>query len=242
MVGFLALRTRLIDLLRGRIRGGEITERGLARKAGISQPHLHNILKGVRALNVETGDLLMENLGIAATDLLNADELRRALFLVAKNAEPSVEVPVLHARVGPGLAWDARPSPFERVDLPYVRISRVEEPVVARLGHDPSMTPLLAAGDLVLLDRSAEARRPDDADALFLVERREATLIRWIRRGRGRLYLLNAVSRQTPHLWETCGHDAVLARATPLRAMYPAELVYDPLLPPRDTPPAPARR
>ena len=49
MIGFEILRNRLIENIRYRIRNGELTERGLARRTGISQPHLHNLLKGVRS-------------------------------------------------------------------------------------------------------------------------------------------------------------------------------------------------
>jgi transcriptional regulator with XRE-family HTH domain len=242
MIGFEIVRGRLIEAVRRRIRAGEITERALARKAGLSQPHLHNILKGVRALNPETGDQLLETVGLTITDLLDSDELRRALFLVGKNAEPAVEVPVLHCRIGPGLPWTDQPSPFERVRVPYLRVSRMQNPVVARLGEDPAMAPLLAAGDLVLLDSSEVARGSDEPDALFAVESRGSVGIRWVRRGRGRIYLIAVATLDFPLQWETSEHHAVRARAVPLRSMYPTELVYDPLLPPRDTLPAPAGR
>jgi plasmid maintenance system antidote protein VapI len=49
------LRARVI----ARIAQGDVTERALARQAGISQPHLHNILKGVRGLTPDVADRLM---------------------------------------------------------------------------------------------------------------------------------------------------------------------------------------
>ena len=58
-------------LLRERVRNGEVTERGLARMAGISQPHLHNMLKGVRGLSAEKADLLLLRLGLSVVDLLD---------------------------------------------------------------------------------------------------------------------------------------------------------------------------
>ena len=36
----------LIQHLRDRVHYGELTERSLSRVTGISQPHLHNVLKG----------------------------------------------------------------------------------------------------------------------------------------------------------------------------------------------------
>ena len=48
------LRARLVENLRLRVRSGVATERGLARQTGISQPHLHHVLKGKRLLSLET--------------------------------------------------------------------------------------------------------------------------------------------------------------------------------------------
>jgi transcriptional regulator with XRE-family HTH domain len=242
MVGLDTVRKRLLENVRRRIRTGELTERALARKAGLSQPHLHNILKGVRALNIDTGDQLMLHLGITLTDLLEPDELRRALFLVIKNAEPSVEVPVLQARIGAGLPWNDLPSPFERVSVPYLKVSRMHRPVVARLGDDPAMLPVLAAGDLVVLDTTERACAADDPEAFFAIEHHGAVYLRWIRRGRQGLYLIDVAGRQKPESWQFTGNARVLAHATPLRSIYPTELVYDPLLPPRDRPSEPFRR
>ena len=39
-------RSSLVAVLRARVRNGELTERGLARLVGVSQPHIHNVLKG----------------------------------------------------------------------------------------------------------------------------------------------------------------------------------------------------
>ena len=41
--------------LRTRIQNGELTERSLARLTGISQPHIHNVLKGAKILSPELG-------------------------------------------------------------------------------------------------------------------------------------------------------------------------------------------
>jgi transcriptional regulator with XRE-family HTH domain len=72
---FELLKLRLITHVQGRLQRGELTERGLARRTGISQPHLHNVLKGVRVLSPQMGDLLLRHLHITLVDLLSADEL-----------------------------------------------------------------------------------------------------------------------------------------------------------------------
>ena len=49
MINFAYLQGRVIDKVRERLRNGEMTERGFARSAGISQPHLNKVFKGIRS-------------------------------------------------------------------------------------------------------------------------------------------------------------------------------------------------
>jgi transcriptional regulator with XRE-family HTH domain len=72
---FCQLQHRLVEHLRHRIQGGETTERGLARIAGISQPHLHNVLKGKRLLSMEMADEILRNLQISVLDLIEPQDL-----------------------------------------------------------------------------------------------------------------------------------------------------------------------
>jgi len=60
----------LRDHLRLRIRNGEITERGLARKTGLSQSHIHNVLKGARILTPEVADRIMRHMKLSILELL----------------------------------------------------------------------------------------------------------------------------------------------------------------------------
>lgn len=69
------LQCRLAGFVRIRINNGEFTERGLARVAGISQPQIHNFLKGTRRLSPEFADRLMCRLRIGILDLFEAGEL-----------------------------------------------------------------------------------------------------------------------------------------------------------------------
>jgi hypothetical protein len=154
MTGFASLRERLLDEIRRRVHNGEGTERGLARASGISQPHMHNLLKGIRGLNTATSDQLLTRLGINITDLLKADELRRALYLRVMEEQTAVEIPVLKTRLGPGLPFTGEPSEFERVRVPLSYVAAAGNPVVARLSDDAGMDPVLASGDLVMLDVS----------------------------------------------------------------------------------------
>jgi transcriptional regulator with XRE-family HTH domain len=75
LITFHELQRRLLEYLRHRLRTGEVTERGLARIAGISQPHLHNVLKGRRLLSMEMADGILRNLQLDILDLLERREL-----------------------------------------------------------------------------------------------------------------------------------------------------------------------
>lgn len=266
IISFEMLQTRLLDHLRSRIRNGEITERGLAKKTGVSQPHVHNLLKGVRSLTPQFADQLMNGLGLGILDLMEPDELRGGLFQRSKEQEITLEVPVLRDRLGPGLPWPTEPSRFESIHVP-LRFCGIPETradpgypasrppgarhwgnhlLVARLADDPRMAPILDPGDLVLLDSSRGALECDDPHALFATIWNGEGRIRWVRRGRGVVYLMTVKDRDEPQRWQTVRENAaipvVVARAISLRSLYPTELVYDPLLPPRDRPRAPARR
>ncbi len=64
----------LLDLMachiRTLVRNGVATERGLAMRAGTSQPYLHNVLKGVRHMTPALADRLMLELNMTVADLL----------------------------------------------------------------------------------------------------------------------------------------------------------------------------
>jgi transcriptional regulator with XRE-family HTH domain len=73
---FQDLQQRLVEELRLRVRSGEATERGLARLSGISQPHLHHVLKGKRTFSIETSDEVLRRLQIDVLQLILSHELR----------------------------------------------------------------------------------------------------------------------------------------------------------------------
>ncbi len=72
---FQQLRERFVDNLRERVRSGQLTERGLARVTGISQPHIHNVLKGKRLLSPEMSDAVLRNLRMDLLDLMKPEDL-----------------------------------------------------------------------------------------------------------------------------------------------------------------------
>jgi transcriptional regulator with XRE-family HTH domain len=69
------LHQRFILFLQDRVRSGEITERGLARITGVSQPHIHNALKGKRTFSMATIDQILNRLHMDVLDLINRDDV-----------------------------------------------------------------------------------------------------------------------------------------------------------------------
>src|SRR5689334_21608337 len=82
---FRDLQDRLISFIVTKIRNGEFTERRLARVLGVSQPQLHNVLKGVRPLKPEFADCLLRQFDIGILDLALHAEL--SAHLEAREAQ-----------------------------------------------------------------------------------------------------------------------------------------------------------
>jgi len=72
---FQELERRFIEHLRLRIRRGELTERGLAKLAGVSQPHVHNVLKGKRVFSTAMADAILRVLRLDLLDLISPQEI-----------------------------------------------------------------------------------------------------------------------------------------------------------------------
>lgn len=79
-VTFRVLQTRLIAVVNARIQSGDFTERALARILGVSQPQMHNVLKGTRRLRPELADRLILILGMTVLDLLASGELQHQVL------------------------------------------------------------------------------------------------------------------------------------------------------------------
>ncbi len=73
-MNFKHLEHRFLCELRERIRSGAVTERGLARLTGVSQPHIHNVLKGKRFFSLEKADQVLGSLGLDVLDLIDPYE------------------------------------------------------------------------------------------------------------------------------------------------------------------------
>jgi hypothetical protein len=63
----------LIAELNRRIRNGEFTERGLARRARVSQSHIHNVLCGARILTPDMADRILVSLEWTLADVVGEE-------------------------------------------------------------------------------------------------------------------------------------------------------------------------
>jgi len=155
---FEGLEAGLRERVRERVRRGEISERRLARQAGYTQPHIHNVLKGARRLNADLADRLLAAMHLRVEDLLEAEASRTAEARICRGA------------VGPRQGFPDLAESREKRELPSGLAARYWEPVLVRAAEDAdSMVPLILPGDLLLLDRAPEARRRPTLDAIWAV-------------------------------------------------------------------------
>ena len=192
----------LVNSLRDRVRNGQLTERSLAKLVGVSQPHIHNVLKGVRLLSPELGDQILRHLRLTLLDLVDRNRLETYLNHNDKSMAKYIYYPVLKGLLGPGHPWPEEVCSQERFPVPSYQTAAVSNPVVARLSADPRMNPLFGDGDFVLLDQSQRARTEINANSYYVVRRGVSGFIRRARISGRYLYLLTEDSIHSPNAWE----------------------------------------
>ena len=159
-MNFSQLERRLLDHLRALIRKREISERRLAMETGFSQPHVHNVLKGARQLTASVADRLMARLGINVEDMLEKEELERALPAREFKDSDFQEVPMLKGRIAAGQPFpvDVRYSGSRAFTAEFLK--PFTRPVLVKVGAaETSMLPTIQPNDLLLIDQSEEKRR-----------------------------------------------------------------------------------
>lgn len=88
-VAFGVLQARLIKFINARIQNGDFTERGLARILAVSQPQIHNVLKGARKLQPELADRFMRKFGTTILQLFEDAELNEELLSRSAASAPA---------------------------------------------------------------------------------------------------------------------------------------------------------
>jgi DNA-binding XRE family transcriptional regulator len=112
---FETVLARLLAFVNGRIRNGELSERTLARLIGVSQPQLHNVLKGERKLHTTLADALLRHFQISLLDLFTNEELLSRLQPMAVPRAVTgesrqfcfIRKPMARASHNPGSQWEA---------------------------------------------------------------------------------------------------------------------------------------
>jgi hypothetical protein len=172
---FEILQYRLVAHLRTLVRSGELTERGAARLTGVSQPHLHNVLKGTRLLSPGMADQVLRSLKLCLFDLLDPQEVQA---YGARSGARRGAVPVLEGRLGPGWPFPSSESGWEPFPFLEEELDSLGDPALVELAADPLMRPLFREGDMVLLDRSCVRRRRPDAEGCYAVDLGGDSLVR----------------------------------------------------------------
>lgn len=225
---FVELREALLNMLRIRVRNGELTERSLARLVGISQPHMHNVLKGVRTLSPEMLDRFLYQLRLSVLDLVDRRILERHISR-EQHITKYTYVPVVEGLLGPGQPWPAKTAPDERFPMPALAINAMHHPVIARLSRDAKMAPLFDEGDFVVLDQSHKARTEFDPEGLYAVKTGNTGVLRRIRIIDRTVYVVSEAALHRRDEWERLpveGHHLahfIRARAT----LVPREIEWE---------------
>ncbi len=188
------LYDRLVDVARQRIRAGELTERGLSRLCGVSQPHIHNVLKSIRMLSPGSAGKLMDALGVTLPELVwrTSDE----------GAKSVRAVPVVRNRIGPGI--DAILGNW-RGFMPFAGgvVEPLVHPVVAQVAPDLVLPAPLAANDFVLLDQNPDLRAHPSGAGCWVASEPTGLRVRYVRLGGTKLYLVNETNIRDPRRWES---------------------------------------
>jgi len=195
---FRDLRRRLLSRIRVQVRNGEVTERRLARRAGLSQPHVHHLLKGIRSLTANSADALLEGCGISVLDLLTENERADIYQLEAASRQPRTGVKLLAEPVGEGSSWSGEPEYAATIQVACRALWGAGEPLAVLARADPEME---APQRVLLIDRALGPRLFPESRTLYVVTHGRDTLVRWVRLGLRHVYFLSAIDRNRPDRW-----------------------------------------
>jgi transcriptional regulator with XRE-family HTH domain len=194
------IQRRLLETLRERVQNGELTERGLARSAGISQPHVHNVLKGVRNLSLELIDLVLKSLDCSVLDLCTLEELTGKLQRVCAVPEPMFDLPFIYSIIGPGQSWADGVDWQDRNPVPCAVGGMGQNLVLARLSTDIDMRHSTVGNNIAVLDLSEF--QGYSSDTVYVIDRGYDAVLRHIRPGFAKVYLVADANLEYPERWE----------------------------------------
>jgi hypothetical protein len=183
-VTFKLLLFRLRELLKEKVKNGELTERGMARSTGVSQPHLHNILKGIRTLPPELADQLLILAGLNLFNLIGIKQVEEGAGRGARIAGESQNNMSEIERV------------IAKLDAPMLNLPSYQLP------DDASMEPRFRGGDIAHYEPGVVDWSMLNGRSAYLVNHNERLCARYLRMGGQRLYLVSESSLKDPMRWE----------------------------------------
>ena len=187
---FLALAERLIKLLQTQVASGSLTVRSLARRTGISQPHMQNLLNGRRGITIGTADVLLEFLKIGAVDLSTLEELGGALGRASDQRQARMYVPLLDGLLGPAHPFPSVDQRRDWISIPNAAIRHAAEPAFVELGADAATELAMPGARFALLDVSVGARLRVQAGRWYAVRWSGGGWLRRLRHSPRRLVVL----------------------------------------------------
>ena len=153
------MQQRLLVLLNEKVRRGEMSQRRLARLTGFTQPHIHNVLKGARAMNPNLADAVLQCLNLSVSDLI-AEGVPAAWH----------QAPLWQGEIGLGGQFPQPHQGSGSLPFPAQFLSRFTDPVLLRVGRwERSMAPLIEPGDLVLMDQCEARRRKPEFGPIYVI-------------------------------------------------------------------------
>lgn len=202
---FVQVQSRILSRIREKVNNGEITERGFARATGISQPHIHKVLKGTRTLSFERFDSILKHLKFSLLDFSSDAELDDQL---AKRVSrpPGTLISFLERPIGPGGGWDSRVRRDDRYAIPCSAVETGHLLVAARLRPDPAMIQSQSGLNVAAIELG-RATHPFPSDTLYVIALRGEAVLRRIRQGAGHLYLVSDPTANEPLRWERLAPD-----------------------------------
>ena len=173
-----------------RVASGSLTVRRLARQIGVSQPHMHNIMKGKRSLTIELADRLLQFQHLSVLDLAKASELGEALKLAADNTASVRHVPILPGVLGPAHPFPELDACADWVALPPHSVAHAVVPAFVELGSDAYLEREFPGASFALIDTFAEGQACVDQRRWYALRWSGGGWIRRLRVGQGRLFVL----------------------------------------------------
>jgi plasmid maintenance system antidote protein VapI len=145
---FFNLRELLLSRLRRMLETGAVSESTLARRLGVSQPHLHNTLKGVRGVTLQMADQFLGSMGWCVLDLIDSSDLEAAAKrgrALRSGRRTLLDVRPLSALVQPGL------EPVSKAAVPRDLLASISGASVHVLDDETDCGGFGRPGDLLVI-------------------------------------------------------------------------------------------